>query len=103
MRIVFISLLFVCALISCKKERLEDKTLIVADHKVDCTGAGPQRCFLIREHESQQWEFFYNAIEGFDYEEGFEYLIEVKVFKISNPPQDASDRRYVLKRIISKK
>ncbi len=103
MRTFLIALLLIGALAACKKERLEVKTLMVADHQVDCTGTGPQKCLLIRENESQQWEYFYSRIEGFNYETGFEYLIEVNVYKVSNPPQDASDRRYVLKRIISKK
>jgi hypothetical protein len=56
----------------------------------------------VKEGSSAQWRGFSEAIEGFNYEVGFEYVIEVKVYDIKNPPADASSKRYVLKRIISK-
>jgi hypothetical protein len=89
--------------VGCEKENFEIKSLIVADHKVDCVREEPQKCLLIRENENQQWQYFYGVIEGFNYEESFEYVIEVKIYDVENPPADGSGKRYVLKRIISKK
>ena len=94
------------SLYSCKKENQKEeiKTLIVADAKVDGTGwYAMSKCYQVKEQESQAWMKFCDPIEGFDYQEGFEYVIEVDVYDIPNPPQDGSSKRYVLKRIISKK
>ncbi len=99
----FVALFFsIVLLTACQKEKFESKTLIVADHKVDCVGVGPQQCLLIKEREEDNWQFFYDGIEGFNYEAGFEYRIEVKVYDVINPPADGSSKRYVLKRIINK-
>lgn len=89
-------------LAACQKEAFETKTLIIADHKADCVGEAPQQCLLIKEAEGDNWQFFYSGIEGFEYEAGFEYRIEVKVYEVPNPPADGSSKRYVLKRIINK-
>jgi hypothetical protein len=39
-------------------------------------------CF--KENPEEEWSYFYGAIQGFDYEEGYEYVIEVLkcVFRI---------------------
>ena len=87
----------------CKKESSETKHYFVADHRVDCVGSGPMKCLLVRERPADDWQFFYNGIEGFHYEEGFEYEIKVRVYGVNNPPADGSSKRYVLKSIISKK
>ena len=102
MKPLFTFLLSLVLLASCQKEAFETKTLMVADHQVDCVGEAPQQCLLIKERESDNWQFFYGGIEGFDYEPGFEYKLEVKVYDVKNPPADGSSKRYVLKRIINK-
>lgn len=102
MKHLFTLLFSMFLLAACQKEAMETKTWMVADHKVDCVGSAPQQCLLIKEAESDNWQFFYDGIEGFDYEAGFEYKIEVKVYDVKNPPADGSSKRYVLKRIINK-
>ncbi len=101
MRRIALFLVMSILMFACKKE-IESEQLIIADHKVSCTGAGPQECLLVKKNVSDDWQFFYGGIEGFDYEEGFEYIIEVKVYDVENPPADGSSKRYVLNRIISK-
>ena len=101
MRRIVLFLVLSVLMLSCEKE-IELEQLIIADHKVSCTGIGPQECLLVKRNVSDEWQFFYGGIEGFDYEEGFEYIIEVKVYDVENPPVDGSSKRYVLNRIISK-
>ena len=101
MRRIVLFLVLSVLMLSCEKE-IESEQLIIADHKVNCTGAGSQECLLVKRNVSEEWQFFYGGIEGFDYEEGFEYIIEVKVYDVENPPADGSNKRYVLNRIISK-
>ena len=52
----------------------------------------------------ENWEFFFDPIEGFDtqYEEGFIYQLDVKVEMLENVPQDASAAKYTLIKVISK-
>lgn len=81
----------------------ETQNLYVADHLVDCTGVGPQKCMLIKEKLADQWQNFYGNIEGFTYEEGYQYLLRVKVSKVKNPPADGSSLIYTLDQIVEKK
>ena len=83
---------------SCK----EKKIIYIAAHTAECQGVGPQQCMLIRESPDQEWEFFYDQIEGFAYEPGFEYEIEVEIETIKNPPADGSSLQYTLVETISK-
>lgn len=56
---------------------------------------------LVREGNSKDWNAFYNEIEGFEFKAGSETVLEVRKVRIMNPPQDSSDARYILIKIIS--
>ncbi len=43
------------------------------------------------------------GIEGFNYEEGFNYCLKVEIIHLVNPPKDESNVKYKLVEIISKK
>ena len=81
---------------------LQSKRLIVADHLTDCVGVGPQTCMLVKESPEDSWTYFYDQIEGFEYEEGFTYELLINEVPVSNPAADASSIRYELKELISK-
>ncbi len=81
----------------------QKKTYIVADHKSSCTGLMPMDCYLVKEKAKNEWGYFYNFIEGFDYEEGFEYKIKVSVTKYEQVAADASSYTYRLLKIMSKR
>ncbi|MEK6917488.1 MAG: DUF4377 domain-containing protein [Nanoarchaeota archaeon] len=72
------------------------ETITIGPNKVDCVGGVPMKCLIVN------GERFYNSIDGFDYEEGYSYVLEVKITKIKNPPADASSSRYDLVKVISK-
>lgn len=67
----------------------------------------PMNCLLVQHGDSitYQWEFFYDEIEGFDYQPGFLYTLKVAVTTL--PPDqvaaDASSRSYRLLEILDKK
>ena len=79
------------------------KVIYIADHKTEC---GTKKCYLIRDTPTDTFTVFDKEIEGFSYEEGFEYclLIEVQTPGISEPavPFDSSQVKYVLSEIKSK-
>lgn len=95
--------LFFLMIIACTSHtEVQSKMLIVADHLENCVGVGPQSCMLVKENPDDQWTYFYDQIEGFDYEEGYTYELLVNEIPVHNPAADASSLRYELKNVISK-
>ncbi|MGB1253847.1 MAG: DUF6438 domain-containing protein, partial [Candidatus Promineifilaceae bacterium] len=47
-----------------------EKTLFVGSEQVDCTGFVPQKCLLVRDDVSAEWEYFYDSITGFEWDFG---------------------------------
>lgn len=96
--------LFCISIVSCENNDVTpaERVLIIASKKLDCFGIAPLKCLLAKEKESQNWEYFYDSIIGFKYEEGFEYKILVSEKEIENPPQDTSSIETSFIKIISK-
>lgn len=80
----------------------ETKTIWVAHHRVDCIGVAPQKCYLIKDTQYEDWRFWYGEIEGFEFEDGYAYELRVVEREIENPPADASSRRLELLEVILK-
>ena len=78
------------------------RTMFIEHHKSSCQGVGYQTCLLTRESELSPWSYFYDEIEGFDYEWGFRYELRVLVTDVPNPPADASSLAYSLLEVVSK-
>jgi heat shock protein HslJ len=94
---------FFLLILACSPRNEEQlKTIYIADRLEDCTGVAEQKCMLIKDSPEGEWSYFYDQIDGFDYEEGFEYQLRVEVHKVDNPPADASSVKYILKEVISK-
>lgn len=83
------------------------QTMWVNSFKKECVGVGPQQCLMIQHGDSlsNDWQFFYDRIQGFEYEPGFIYQLEVKkeVISTDQTPADASTIKYTLVKEISKK
>jgi heat shock protein HslJ len=79
-----------------------EKTLYVGHKLVDCVGVGPQKCMLVKESPDAEYMMFYDSIEGFEYEEGYEYIIRVMVEEVEDPPADASSLKYTLVEVLDK-
>jgi hypothetical protein len=77
-------------------------TLEVDAHRVACTGEGRRQCLRVRTLPDTTWRYFYDSIEGFTYEEGYRWRLEVERRRVPNPPADGSSLAYRLVRIISK-
>lgn len=78
------------------------KILYIGDHLIDCTGVGLQKCMLVKENLEDDFTYFYDNIDGFDYQEGFNYTLKVSVETIRNPPADGSSLKYNLIKILEK-
>lgn len=77
-------------------------TLFVGPELKECVGVAPMQCMQVKRSPEGAWEFFYNQIEGFTYEPGFEYELRVNEIVVENPPADGSSLRYELVAVVSK-
>ncbi len=75
---------------------------VIASTQIDCMGVGPQKCMMVKKGDATNWEIFYGNIDGFNYEPGYEYVLDVKEEKIENPPADGSSIKYILVKQVSK-
>ncbi len=80
----------------------ETKRVFIASSLDDCQVEATLKCMLYKENPSDEWSYFYERIEGFEYEEGYEYELEVMVIQIANTPSDTSSLNYKLVKIVSK-
>lgn len=76
--------------------------LEVAPTRVACVGEMIDQCLQVRAPGEETWQKFYDPIEGFSYEEGFLYTLEVGRRERLDPPADASAYVYRLLRIMDK-
>jgi len=97
-RVILALLIASFLMVSCKRT----EQITVASEQVDCAGVGLQKCYLIRGGTDESWQYLYNEIEGFEYEPGYEYIIEIRKEKVKNPAADQSSYRYIFVREITK-
>lgn len=76
--------------------------LYLNHYKSECGSFELALCVQSRVNVSDDWSFFYDHIEGFEYEWGFTYRIKVKIEGIENPPEDSSSVKYTLLEIIER-
>jgi len=74
----------------------------IKENRGDCQGVAKQKCYLVKYHNSKDWEFFYATLENFNYEEGHRYRVLVKRTAIPNPPADAPSYRYEVLKVLKK-
>jgi heat shock protein HslJ len=77
--------------------RIDDEmTVYVAPYQVDCEGEGPQKCLLVREDAADEYQLFYFGINGFEFEPGYSYQLEVKKETMDDPPAGGSSIQWTL-------
>ena len=82
-------------------ETIRWETWYIDSKQVDCVGVAPQKCLLIKTDPNAEYEYFYDVIEGFEWQAGHEYELKVKITDIENPPADASSIRVELVEIVN--
>jgi heat shock protein HslJ len=80
----------------------QTKTMYINSSKKSCTGVAPMTCLQYKNEPAENWKLLYQPIEGFNYQEGYLYTLRVKAKKVKNPPADAGNLRYILKKEVSK-
>lgn len=78
------------------------ETLIIGPYTETCQGFIEQQCYLEFNEESQEWEFFYESIKGFDFEPGYIYTLKVRLEDRGTEIQDVGRYAYHLVEVLSK-
>lgn len=97
---IAILLVFAFAVTAQDDTEPDQKIIHIAPYQQDCTGVAPQDCLIVRFEDESDLTYFYNEIEGFTFEEGFEYKLLVNVVELENVPADASSLGYELVEIV---
>jgi len=74
--------------------------MIVAPEQVDCVGVAEQKCYQVKFDPDEDWQLFYDQIEGFEYQEGYRYTLLVEKLDVLDPPADSSAFRYMLVEVL---
>lgn len=78
------------------------ETLYIKSQLADCIGVAPMKCMQVRGQPGESWSLFYQQIEGFTFEPGYRYELEVSKEQLTDVPADASSVRYQLIKVVSK-
>jgi len=73
----------------------------IGPHKVECQGSYLTQCMLSKQYEQASVKYFYDLIEGFDYQWGYEYELLVSVTTDTSLMSDTAQQRYELIEIIA--
>ncbi|KVL40924.1 hypothetical protein WS97_04865 [Burkholderia territorii] len=79
------------------------RTVYVAPQTARCTGVAPMDCLQVRGSPAELWSLWYAGIEGFAYQPGYQYVLEVDEYRVAQPPADGSSIRWVLKRVVERR
>ncbi|MEQ8676169.1 MAG: META domain-containing protein [Aggregatilineales bacterium] len=101
-QLITIAVLLVFSLPLMAQEDIEPMQTImhIAPYQQDCVGVGAQQCLIVRFEDDDNLTFFYDQIEGFTFEEGFEYTLLVNITERENVPADASSLAYELVEVV---
>ena len=106
MKIYLVIIGLLLSILGCEKEDDQIESWWINSAKKDCVGVGPMSCLQIQKGETLEpggWQFFYDQIQGFEYEAGYIYQVLVKVSDRAEPiPADASSKKYELVKVLSK-
>jgi heat shock protein HslJ len=102
--LICISAIFLCfAPTKSPKFKLKSpfRKLFIGAKIVDCSGEGKSKCMMVKNSPEKNWEYFYDQIEGFKHDQGFEYQLLIEIVDVPEGLADGSLFKYVLKRVIS--
>jgi len=83
-------------------ETYRSSDIYLNHYKSECSSFELALCVQSRVDDSDDWSFFYDHIEGFEYEWGYTYKLSVKIEDVDNPPEDSSSLKYTLLEIKEK-
>lgn len=88
------SFLFGLLLLSINAKAGNTQKIYIADRLIECGDKKISDCMLVKNKPKEEWQNFSDKIEGFIYEEGFEYKLLVS---------GSSAKGFILKKVLKKK
>jgi LCP family protein required for cell wall assembly len=84
--------LLIVSMVACGRngsavQEATERTIYVGPQLVDCAGTGQRQCLQLREGVSGGWFYLNGGIEGFQYEEGYEYELQI----LEEPAEKSAD------------
>ncbi|MEZ4771014.1 MAG: DUF4377 domain-containing protein [Caldilineales bacterium] len=58
---------------------------MLVPNREPCVGVAPQVCYQVKETPDGEYTLFYDEIQGFEYEPGYEYQLTVERTTVPNP------------------
>ncbi len=77
--------------------------LTLAARRVPCVGVSARQCLQVKWVPSEPWELFYDEIEGFTYQPGYEWILTVEITEREGHAVDESSKRYRLVDVVSRR
>ncbi len=102
MKKVILACLVIIPIIFASCAQTKTEKITIASAQADCTGVAPMKCLLVKMEGSTEWTFLYEGIEGFNYQPGYEYVLEVERIEREQPAADQATVYYKLVKEISK-
>ena len=100
-RLLLITLIFLSLTVGCgRDEHIE--TIIIGPYRTECPSFSGSDCYLEFNEESQEWHFFYEGIQGFEFEPGFIWTLKVSLHEREEGIQDVGRYEYRLVEILDK-
>ena len=84
------------------KHEEHTEILTLGPYTMQCFGPFEQDCFMEYNEEAERWHFFYDGIEGFHFEPGYIYTLEVRLQDRGTEIQDVGRYSYHLIKIVDK-
>ncbi|ADB39714.1 DUF4377 domain-containing protein [Spirosoma linguale] len=102
--VVLLLLAMACETSSSVDVSPEPIILQVDNRQQDCSAGVLQRkCLWVKEEDAASWQLFYYDIDGFTYEPGYRYRLEVKREMLAvEGLMDALPYKYTLIRVVDK-
>lgn len=100
-----ITLILLSLNMTCDRDDRDDgltEILTIGPYRATCQGFIEQECYLEYNEEAEAWHFFYEVIQGFEYEEGYIYTLKVSLHERTEGIQDVGRYAYRLVEVISK-
>ena len=97
MRIV-VALICILMCVSCK----EPKVIYVKSQLKSSKDGSNTPSMEVREKGAKDWVLLSEKIEGFEYEEGYNYVLDITVEKVKEATDKASQLKYTLVKVLSK-
>ncbi|MDE0297210.1 MAG: DUF4377 domain-containing protein [Candidatus Poribacteria bacterium] len=76
--------------------------LMIGPYTMTCYGPFERDCLMEYNEEAGRWHFFYDGIEGFDFEPGYIYTLEVRLEDRGTEIQDVGRYSYHLIKLLDK-